>query len=108
MRDWNETTEKSIIGKGQYPTISVVVVGYVVEDTPPLKRIYKGAKLAVVTGGNTFQKMIVNCFFTGKALVGPTDDLQKITASGEPQWISLQSTRGDSENTVVNENGNYI
>jgi hypothetical protein len=72
VRDWNSLSESKLQGRKMYPTISIVTVGWELEDRPPTTRIYKGAKLAVVVGGHPQQKLFVNWSFGGLALGGPT------------------------------------
>lgn len=103
MRDWNAEANQRIGNK--YPTISIVCVDYVVQDLPPVTRLYTGAKLAVVTTGNTYQKMIVNCSFSGMALGGPTK-YSPVPFVNPALLPELQFE--DPGETIYNEYGEYI
>jgi hypothetical protein len=54
--------------RGQFPTISVVVAGWITRDAPPYSRLFTGCQLAIVTTGPTTQKMIVHWFFDGPTI----------------------------------------
>ena len=55
---------------GNYPTLSVVVGGWVVEG-PPTKRLWTGANLLVVTNGPATQKIWVHWEASARAVSNP-------------------------------------
>lgn len=59
---------------GEFPTVSVVVLGWKMQDYPGGVSYYIGAYLGVVTTGPADQKMLVSWQVEGKALNNPIGD----------------------------------
>lgn len=72
VRNWASLTE-STAGAGNYPSISVVIVGWMTKPRPPESLLYEGVRLAVVTDGDYRQKMFVHWHVEGMSLGGPVD-----------------------------------
>lgn len=66
-----EVIEGDALQAGYMPTISVVVVGWITEEVPPVSRLYTGAKLGIVLDGVNHQKAIVHWSLEGTALSNP-------------------------------------
>lgn len=66
-----ELKEGDVMVSGSMPTCSVVVAGWLTQEMPPHGRLYTGAKLAVVTTGVWYQKMMIHWTFTGTAISNP-------------------------------------
>ena len=56
---------------GFMPWANVCVLSWTTKESPPQGRLYLGARLGVVSGGVSFQKMMVHWSFNGKALKSP-------------------------------------
>jgi len=56
---------------GFMPWANVCVLHWVTKESPPTGRLYMGARLGVVSGGVSFQKMMIHWTFSAKALKSP-------------------------------------
>ncbi len=56
---------------GFMPWANVIVLSWTTKEIPPTGRAYTGARLGVVSGGVSFQKMNIHWKFNGKALKSP-------------------------------------
>lgn len=73
MRDWNRDMEVILVGAGKFPTISTVIVGWIIEDNVANNlRLYKGFRMACVISGWAHMKMIVHWTADGMGMGGPT------------------------------------
>ena len=52
---------------GNFPTVSVVVGGWITVDNPPYSRLYNGCKLFIVTTGPPQQRLFVHWHLDGVA-----------------------------------------
>lgn len=66
-----ELIEGDALTVGFMPTISVVILGWITQESPPSSRFYRGAKLGVVTTGVRHQKMVVHWHLNGVAMANP-------------------------------------
>lgn len=74
MRDWNRDMETLLVGAGKFPTISTVIVGWVVEDSVAKNlRLYRGIRIACVVTGWPHMKMLVHWTADGMGMGGPTN-----------------------------------
>lgn len=71
VRNWNPDLEYTIIGKGEFPTVSCVIVGWSTVHKPPERLLYSGCRMAVVVTGWHTQKMFIHWHIEGVALQGP-------------------------------------
>lgn len=63
-----EVQDVDLMVKGQYPTVSVVIAGWVTREAPPLSRLFTGCRLCVVTTGPQVQKMVIYWTLTGDTI----------------------------------------
>jgi hypothetical protein len=63
-----EIQDTNLLVAGKYPTISVIVAGWITKEVPPYSVLFTGAKLCIVTTGLNIQKMIVYWSFTGSSI----------------------------------------
>ena len=69
---------------GYYPTVSVVVGGWLTLKRPPVTSLYYGCTLVVVVTGHTDQKMVIHWHVEGRALSDPSvnpEDFPDVTFS---------------------------
>lgn len=81
-----ELSPDAVLTDGSFPTVSVVVVRWNIEepevtttDSTPERRYYVGATLAVVTTGHSSNSMWVHWTMEGKAIVNPVAGLNGFT-----------------------------
>lgn len=66
-----EIQEGDRLDPGRMPTVSVVVLAWLTKERPPYSRLYTGAILGIVTGGPSWQKMIIHWKLDGIAYTNP-------------------------------------
>ena len=65
-----EVQDANLMVSGQYPTISVLVAGWVTKDIPPFSRLFTGCRLCTVVTGPKVQKIVIYWSFTGPSING--------------------------------------
>ena len=61
---------------GNFPTVSIIIGGWLTQDNPPYTQLFYGAKFLMVTTGPPQQRLYIHWHLDGIAYGGDMNDLQ--------------------------------
>jgi|GEM_PF-4063342 len=63
-----EINEPELLVPKQFPTVSVLVAGWITREAPPFSRLFTGCRLCIVTTGPQTQKLVVYWSMNGPTI----------------------------------------